>query len=182
MTVGLPLDDRIRHALSVTLTSAEISVILNDANRADGDADAAYRAAEERALDPLTPADDLPALRKQMEDARFTRDRLARGVQDLNRRLDAAVDAEKDDEDRRRIAAALHRQEVAAQLLAERYPILAAEIATILKECADADRGAKHLTGKTCHIMVGWSGLNSPMMGVKLPTRERKGVYHWPIQ
>ena len=170
------LGQRIAGALTSQITSAELAAVLNDASQADAAARKAYEAAEGKALDPLTPADELPALRTAMEDARFLRDRLARGTSSLNDRLEEVLAAERLAEGDQKRAEALALQEAAAARLRVRYPLLAAEMAAIMQECAEVD-SAEGLTGTTSFQLAGW---RNAVRSVRIPKLDEERGYVWP--
>lgn len=170
------LDQRVVEGLTSKMTSGDIAAILHDATQADAAAHKAFEQAESKALDPLTSACELPVLRKAMEDAKFTRDRLARATLSLNERLEKALAAERKADAECQRAEALALQEAAAGRLRDRYPILAVEMAAIMEECAEVDR-AERLTGTTSFRLAGW---RNAVRSVRLPKPDDERGYVWP--
>lgn len=182
MNAGVPIDDRIRAALNSPASSAEIAIVIHDASQAAAEATRAIQSSEKAALDPATPAQELPAARKALDDATFLHARLSKALDDLNTRFEAVLAAEQADDEKARHAAALARQEAAAVRLKERYPVLAAELADILQACEAADRAGARITGKTCRVLAGWSVRNNPVERVKLPKPGQEGQRVWPTR
>lgn len=164
------LNIRIADALKGPLPSSKIAAILEEAIAADSAARESYTQAEAVALDPLTEPDQVAAARKAMDDAKFTKERLANGVAALNKRLDDALKREQEEKRNAEFVAAAERQKAASACLRNRYPELAQEIADILAECAAADRQAATAGIRgTASVMAGWPGMRNPLTAIKLP-------------
>lgn len=187
------LDNRIAAALAGNPASGDLAQLAEDAAKALADARAVHDEAKRRALDPKTLADDATAARREMEDARFRQERLSNALAELNDRLTRAVEAERAAEAAERLDAAEARQRMAADLLRDRYPILAAEIADILAECRAADQDVQRSGGRTqSAILAGYtpnsiaSRDSDPLTFTKLAAPraafpERRGTF-WPIR
>lgn len=187
------LGNRIAAALAGNPASSELAKLAEDAAKALADAHAAHDGAKRSALDPKTPAYDATAARREMEDARFRQERLSNAIAELNDRLTRVIEAERAAEAAERLDAAEARQRMAADLLRDRYPVLAAEIADILAECKAADQGVRHAGGRTQSVILAGYTPNdigrrdsNPLTFTQLAAPwatfpERRGTF-WPIR
>ncbi|KQY49253.1 hypothetical protein ASD46_25240 [Rhizobium sp. Root491] len=78
------IETRIADAFASKLSSSEISCLLGDVSRADAAAKENSEKASEIALDPATRPDGVAKARKEMEDANFSRERMARARERLS--------------------------------------------------------------------------------------------------
>lgn len=174
------IDARIAQALSEPLPSGDLAALLEDATREADAAREEFARAEAAALDPRSDPEAVAVARKAMDDARFRCDRIANAVSALNSRLDDVINREREAARSERRGAAEKRQMAAAQVLRDRYPVLAAELVEILEECQAADRAA-HQVGLQGHsfVMAGWSSFRNPGASVRLPHPDDR-PHIWP--
>lgn len=187
------LYNRIAEALAGNPASGNLAQLAQEAGKALAEANAAHDAAKRRALDPKTPANVVGTSRREMEDARFRADRLSNAVTELNDRLTRAIEAERAAEAAERLDVAEQRQRAGAELLRDRYPILAAEIADILAECKAADQDVRRAGGRSQSVIIAGYTPNSighrdsnPLTFTQLAAPraafpERRGTF-WPIR
>lgn len=176
------LENRIADALTADLSSEELQKLLREVERADEEAQELSRKSRDAALDPKIRPGAVSAHRRQMEDAQFQSDRMRQAAKTLRERLDEVLCQEQAARESHLMEEATKRQEAAAAMLRERYPVLAAELADLLKECAEADAQCRRLTKKHVYILAGWDPLNNPGMGIKLPVPGPAGRYFWPAR
>ncbi|GJD52705.1 hypothetical protein OPKNFCMD_5471 [Methylobacterium crusticola] len=134
------LSDRIAAALTGSPSSGEIAALIAEAAQAAVGLKADRERAERDALDPRLSEDAVDRARTDMERAAFADRRLATGLEALNGGLAKA--RRREDEARRRqtYAEALEARDAAAAALRERYPVLAGELAALMRQVVDADR------------------------------------------
>ena len=122
------LEERIAAAFGKT-SSADVAILIAEAETAVVVCSEAAEKARLQALDPALCAADVAAARHQMEDAAFRRDRMQEAVRRLGERL-REVKAQEEEARRRSAydAALVERDKLAAELT-EVYPPLAAKLA-----------------------------------------------------
>ncbi len=180
------IETRIADAFASKLSSAEISALLADVSKADAEAKAKSEKASEVALDPATRPEGVEKARKEMEDANFRRERMARAHERLSQLHQETVAGEKRDAEAKRVKAVLaERDELAKDLEAYRHHSEA--IAALVKRLVA--NNAKLPPGEFTAEHVARGGTNfSPwfpdlILGLKLPAfgpGEGQQGYLWP--
>lgn len=135
----LPLDERIAVALANKPSSVDLAALLGEAVEADRAAQAAATEARAKALDPATPPKVVSEARKAMDDAQFTRDRLAVATEKLETLRQEADRTEKEAERQKQVdEITVQRDAMAAELRGE-YPALVAKLADLLRRMVLVD-------------------------------------------
>jgi len=140
------LDERIAVAFRDGVRSGDVADLIQEAEAAAAQsADAAERA-RNQALDPS--ATDVTAVRREMEDAAFRRDRLQTATTRLRERLQE-VRAQEEDH-RRRLAydeARAERDELAAELVRV-YPQMEAQLVELLSRTKASDERIERINDR----------------------------------
>lgn len=129
------LADRITAVLTGATTSADVSGVIRDVDAASSAKAAELTRVEARALDPLTPADDVEQAQATVIKLTFDQKRLATARERLKSRLAEVQQAEKDAENRAAYLAVAEETQACVELLRTRYEPLARELAEILARC-----------------------------------------------
>jgi phosphatidate phosphatase PAH1 len=132
------LETRIADAFQSNPSSADIAALLAEVAEADQRAKDASEQANETALDPATRPDAVARARKAMEDADFTRRRMARASERLSDLLEEAKAREKRQADREEFEAARAERDALVEDLKE-YPALIEKIAGLIIRVRDND-------------------------------------------
>lgn len=139
------LDERISSALAGEPTSAELRALLAEAKIASATAEQDAGTASGIALDPATPPARVAEARKTMEDAHFTRDRLAVATKRLNELHQGALRREAVAARQKAVAEVSARRDAMAAELREQYPALAGALADLLHRMSKIDAECKQL-------------------------------------
>lgn len=129
------LPDRIAATLTGTTTSQDVSGVIRDVDVATSAKHDELARVEARALDPLTPADEVEKAQTDLIRITFDQKRLTAARERLKARLAEVQQAEQDAERRAAYEACKAETEVCAELLRTRYEPLARELADILARC-----------------------------------------------
>ncbi|MFK0339192.1 hypothetical protein ACIQT7_18140 [Agrobacterium deltaense] len=181
------IETRIADAFAAKPSSAEIGALLVDVSKADASAQAKSERASEVALDPATRPDGVAKARKDMEDANFSRERMARAHERLSQLHHDTIAQERRDECAERLRIVIgERDQLAKDLVA--YRKHAEAITVLVKRLVDnnAKLPSTELTAE--HVARGGTNF-SPWFpdlttGLKLPAfrvNEGQQGYLWPI-
>lgn len=133
------LENRIADAFTSELSSAQISSLIQEVDQADRAAKQASEQANETALDPATRPDAVAKARKEMEDADFTRRRMAKAAERLKQLLDQAQKRERNEENRLEFEAARAERDQLVEDLKE-YPELLDKLTALILRVRDSDK------------------------------------------
>lgn len=176
MTKTTPLDERIATALTGQPTAAQLAALLDEAAEADRKAEADALAARERALDPATPPAAVAEARKVMEDAQFTRDRLAAAVEKLQRMHREAVRAEAEAERQAKVAEITARRDAMVDELRTEYPAMVAKAVDLFERLIALDAECLEF-GVESAEQVARPGKRSPGLAVAPLTHGRLAAF-----
>ncbi len=139
MDIPADLSERIKVALTETLSSADISAVIaaveTESDRIKNDAEVAEKAT----LDPLASAEDVAAARATAADAEFQLKRLAVASERLAAKLAEVQAAEQSARNGELYDAVLKERDALATDLAKQYPKAAQTIADLLARIAASD-------------------------------------------
>jgi hypothetical protein len=143
----LSLDERIVAAFGDGAKSADVAILIKEAQAASLSCNDAAERVRKRALDPILSVNDVAEARRQMDDAAFRRDRLLTAVTRLRERLEE-VKAEEEDQRRRHAydQVKAERDKLAAEL-ADIYPAFAQKLAELLPRIAANEREIEYING-----------------------------------
>jgi chromosome segregation ATPase len=133
------LDEKIAAAFADGITSGDVANLIAEAEAAAVASGATAQVARTCALDPARTAADVAALRREMDDAAFRRDRLQEAVRRLGDRLREVKAQEEQARRRAAYDVALAERDKLATELAEVYPSLAAKLADLASRIATND-------------------------------------------
>lgn len=133
------LADRIRSALTESLSSADIAAVIVDVEADVETLTAKAGEAERVGLDPLASAKDIAAARASAADAEFELKRLNVAAERLAARLEEAKSAEQHARDDAAYDAAIAERDALAADLSKQYPRAARTIADLLARIAASD-------------------------------------------
>ncbi|WP_333900431.1 hypothetical protein [Agrobacterium pusense] len=180
------IETRIADAFASKLSSAGISALLDDVLKADAAAKVNSEKASEIALDPATRPDGVAKARKEMEDANFRRERMARARERLSELHRDAVAQEARDANAERLKAALAERDQLAKDL-EAYRQHAEAIADLVKRLVEnnaklptTELTAEHIARRGANFSPWFPDL---IKGLKLPafrSGEGQQGYLWP--
>jgi hypothetical protein len=193
------LDPRIAAAFDAGTRSDAIPELIAEAEAAAVAAGEEAEHARTRALDPILSADAVAVARRQMEDARFRRERLETAVARLRERRQELRGQEEDDRRWMAYRKAEAERDALADELGRVYPPLAAQLADLFGRIAANDREVEQTNralpkegGRLREVELvarnldGWvrNGIETPRIvkGLRLPAFETGLVhpYLWP--
>ncbi|KMO33871.1 hypothetical protein [Methylobacterium aquaticum] len=136
------LSDRIAAALTEATTSGAVSNLMRDVDAELSATAARMSRVEVRALDPLTPADEVEQAQADLISTTFAQKRLKAARERLDARFKAVKRSEDEAEARRVHDAVKAELDACADLLRSRYVALCTELVEIVERCerADAER------------------------------------------
>jgi hypothetical protein len=141
------LDARIAAAFSDTATSDIFEPLIRDVEVAAQAANAETSRAKDRALDPTTPAADVTAARRAMEDAQFQSDRMRVAAARLRDRHRTVQAAEENALRKLAYGKVLQARDALAKELAALYPPVATQLAELMQRIAANNREVAHVNG-----------------------------------
>jgi hypothetical protein len=199
---GVDLVEHVRRAIAEPMPANEIAAVLDAAQQAEDAAHKQLRIAETAALDPLLDAVTVGQTWHEAEEARLAARRWGRALELLRARLTDVREAEREVVREQRFAAAVASRDAIEAELRDKYPALAAEIASLLARLEEAERavaacnrdlpkGASHLAtaemlarGVPGNFMLGPNRVTPLTLAVRLPILEGEasafGAAVWP--
>lgn len=153
-----PLSERIGAALTGATTSAAVSALISEASAAATLLQDRLREAERISLDPLAADDAVEAATAEVVRLGLAIRRQQSALQQLDARLTKVTVEEKRAAERAEKAAAVKLRDEAATALREKYPQLAGELVTLMRQVVDAEAA--------CQAAQVWPNVEMVVRGV----------------
>ncbi len=195
------LTDRIALILQTEAASDALVAIIDDAQDELDAAEQACAEAQTKVLDPLSTTAVVTKAKRDLEDQTLAASRLKVALERLSDQLEMARAREAEAERLKRYEEAKAEREAAINEFQEKYPELAAQIATMLKRCATVDQKLAainqdlpqngsylYLISETVKTVHGWAIAPSVKLlapsGVEIPEHLRVApgqIQFWPM-
>ena len=134
-----PLSERIAAAITGKVTAADVTGLITEASAALSKSKTRYDEAERVSLDPLATDDDVTAAADEVIRLGLMIRRQQQALQQLDARLTKATADEATAERKAKHAAATRLRDEASSAMREKYPLLAGELAALMRQVVEAE-------------------------------------------